>query len=167
VVAEETAEGEGSKETAAREEQASTSGSTSSGDRLRGESRSKGREDVVGHQTAGRVAVSKGKGVEGDVRIADNVIRHRCAFESICALVEDLSDTQREAVQTTVWGPVLEYKKFVMDYDLVQAPIQAWNPDSLAFMLGGREVQFSCFDIALLTGLPATGGRSCSVGVIV
>ena len=92
-VGEEIKEGEGSEGTAARDEKASTSESASSGDRLQGESRSKRREDAVGRQMAGCVEVSKGKGVEGDVRITDNVIQHRCAFESICGLVEDLSDT--------------------------------------------------------------------------
>jgi len=63
----------------------------------------------------------------------------------------------RESIRGTVWEPVLEYKKFVMDRHMVQALIHAWNPDALAFMIGQREVQFSYFDIALLTGLPATG----------
>ena len=70
-----------------------------------------------------------------------------------------------------MWGPVLEYKKLVMGWDLVQALIQAWNPYNLAFMLGGREVQLSYFDIVLLTGLLAIGrevvfGRGDSVGEV-
>jgi len=56
-----------------------------------------------------------------------------------------------------VWWPVLEYKKFVMDRHMVQALIQAWNPDSMAFRVGKREVPFTYFDVALLTGLPAIG----------
>jgi len=67
--------------------------------------------------------------------------------------VDELSEAQREAI----WGTVLEYKKFVMDWFLVQALIQAWNPDSSTFMIGRREVQFSYYDVALVTGLPATG----------
>ena len=39
-----------------------------------------------------------------------------------------------------------------MDHHMVQALIHAWNPDALAFMIGRREVQFSNFDVALLTG---------------
>ena len=102
--------------------------------------------------------VGKGQGFEVDVSMGDYVARHRCAFESIfCVLVDELSDAQRELVRGMVWGPVLEYKRFVMDRFLVQALIPAWNPDSLAFMIGGREVQFSYFDVALVTSLPATG----------
>jgi len=115
------------------------------------------------------VEVSKGKGVEDDVRMVDNVVRHRCAFESICALVEDLSDAQREAVRTMVGTSVGVQE--VRDGLLSGASAYTSVPDSLAFMLGGREVQFSYFDVALLTDLPATGrevvfSRGDSVGEV-
>jgi len=45
-----------------------------------------------------------------------------------------------------------------MDWHMVQALIESWNPDIKAFNLGRREVPFSYFDAALLTGLPASGG---------
>ena len=86
---------------------------------------------------------------------------------AICTLLDELSEEQREAIRGTVWGSVLEYKKFAMDRFLVQALIQLWNPDRSTFMIGGREVQFSHYDVALVTGLPATGRRWCSLGVIV
>ena len=53
------------------------------------------------------------------------MIRHKCAFESICALADELSDAQKESVQGKLWGPVLEYKKFVIDRHMVQALIHA------------------------------------------
>ena len=40
---------------------------------------------------------------------------------------------------------------------MVEALIQAWNPDRMAFRVGRREVPFTYFDVALLTGLPAIG----------
>ena len=46
-----------------------------------------------------------------------------------------------------------------MDHHMVQALIHAWNPDALAFMIGRREVQFSYFDVALLTG-SLQGGKT-------
>jgi len=85
----------------------------------------------------------KGKGVEFDVSIGQYDVRHRCAFEAICALVGELSDAQRESIRGTVWEPVLEYTKFVMDRHMVEALIYTWNPDALAFIIGEREVQFS------------------------
>ncbi|KAJ8426838.1 hypothetical protein Cgig2_025243 [Carnegiea gigantea] len=39
------------------------------------------------------------------------------------------------------------------------ALLQARNPESKCFKLGQREVPFSHFDVALLTGFPATGKR--------
>ncbi|KAJ8442638.1 hypothetical protein Cgig2_003682 [Carnegiea gigantea] len=51
---------------------------------------------------------------------------------------------------------MLEYRTFLMDGHLVQTLLQAWNPESKCFKLGRREVLFSHFDIALLTGFPAT-----------
>ena len=78
-------------------------------------------------------------------------------FDSICTLVDELSEEQREAIRGTVWGPVLEYKKFSMDRFMVQGLIQLWNPENSTFMTSRREVQFSQYDVALVTGLPATG----------
>jgi len=102
-------------------DQESTSGSVNTGDRLRGELRSKSREDADVRRKAARVDVGKEKGFEVDMSMGDYVVRHRCAFESICALVDELSDAQRESVRGTVWGPMLQYKKFAMDRFLVQA----------------------------------------------
>ena len=134
-----------------------TSGSASSRDQLWGELRSKSREDAGVRWRAASVEVGKGKGFEVDVSMGDYVVWHRCAFESICPLVNELSDAQRKSIWGTVWGPVLEYKRFVMGRFLVQALIHAWNPDSSSFMICGRELQFSYFDVALVMGLPTTG----------
>jgi len=71
------------------------------------------------------VDVGKVKGSEVEVSMGEYVVRHRCAFDSICTLVDELSEEQREAIRGTVWGSVLEYKKFAMDRFLVQALIQA------------------------------------------
>jgi len=54
-----------------------------------------------------------------------------------------------------MWAPVLQYKAFAMDQHMVEAFIEAWNPDAKAFRLGHRDVSFSYFDVALLTGLPS------------
>ena len=156
-VREENEGAEGSMATPARVNEESSSGSASTGDRFRGELRSKNREDTGAGRRAARGDVVKGKVYEVDVRMSEYVVRHRCAFDSICALVDELSEAQRDAKRGTVWGPVLDYKKFIMDRFLVQALIQAWNPDSSTFMIGRREVQFSIYDVTLVTGLLATG----------
>jgi len=44
-----------------------------------------------------------------------------------------------------------------MDRHMVQTLIHVWNPDTVAFVIGQREVQFLYFDVALLIGLLATG----------
>ena len=139
----------------------SSSGSGSSGVRLRGEACSKNREDPALRRRAARMegGKGKGKGIDLEGSMGENVLRHRCAFEAICGLVEELNDAQKEAVRGTVWGSVLNYKKFVMDPHLVQALIHAWNPDSTSFRVGGREVRFIYFDVALMTGLPAIGSE--------
>ena len=72
-------------------------------------------------------------------------------------MIEDLSEVQKEVVRGTMWDAVLDYKWIMMDRHMVKALIHAWNPDAKAFRIGHREVQFSYFDIALLTGLLVTG----------
>ena len=44
----------------------------------------------------------KGKEVELDVSMDEYFVHHRCAFESICALMDELSDAQKESVRETV-----------------------------------------------------------------
>ena len=134
----------------------SSSGSASPGDRLRGEARTKSREDPALRSTAARVGGGRGKkGVDLEDSVGEYVVRHRCALEAICGLVEELSDAQKEAVRGTVWWPVLECKKFTMDRHMVQALIQAWNPDRMAFRVGRREVPFTYFDVCLLYTSPS------------
>jgi len=150
--------GEGREGSRARVEEESTSGRARSGDRAGGELRSKNREDPRRERTAAREDVGKEEAGEVEGTMGEvPVVRHRCAFDSICTLVDQLSEEQREAIRGTVWGPVLEYKKFAMDRFLVQALIQLWDPQSLSFRMGRRQVQFSQYDVALVTGLPATG----------
>ena len=115
------------------------------------------------HQTR-RVEGGKGKTVAVDFGIGEMSIWHRCPFESICALTNDLVEVQQDAIRRTMWAPVLQYKAFAMDRHMVQALIQAWKPDAKAFRLGHRDVPFLYFDVALLPGLPSTGGRWCSRG---
>ena len=95
---------EGSMGTPARVDEESSSGSASIGDRFRGELRSKNREDAGAGRRAAHGDVVKGKVYEVDVRMSEYVVRHRCAFDSICALVDELSDAQRDAIRGTVWG---------------------------------------------------------------
>jgi len=44
-----------------------------------------------------------------------------------------------------------------MDRHLVQALMKCWNPEMKAFKVCSREITFSVYDVALLTGLPVTG----------
>ena len=59
----EVMEGEGSKGTTTRVDEGCTSGSTSSGDRLRGEKRSKSREDPALRWSTACMEGGKGKGL--------------------------------------------------------------------------------------------------------
>jgi len=142
-----------------------------------------GGEDRAGKRGRGKEAVrhgkvvedkGKGKGKDGDVsrrgschgggeggreKAVDGEVRHRCSLDAICALNEQLVDIQKEAIRGTIWSPVLEYRKFLMDRHLVHALLEAWRPERKCFKLGQREVPFSYYDVAMLTGLPATRKR--------
>ena len=76
----------------------STSGSASPGDRLRGETHTKSREDSALRWRAARLEGGKGKGVDLEASMGEYVVRHICAFEAICGLVEEHSDTQKESI---------------------------------------------------------------------
>ena len=162
------------------ESSASEEVSSTSSDDKKGELRSKKRHDVR-RQGQQEESYRKGYGVKGKAKAkvaevnrrstsderedertehaVDVDIRHRCALDAICALNDQLSDIQKEAVRRMVWRLVLEYRTFLMDRHLVQALLQAWNPKSKCFKVGRREVPFSHFDVALLMGFPATGKR--------
>ncbi|KAJ8437174.1 hypothetical protein Cgig2_003803 [Carnegiea gigantea] len=84
----------------------------------------------------------------GREQAVDVIIRHRCVFDAICALNYQLSDIQKEAVRRIIWSSVLECRIFTMDRHMVQALLEAWNPENKCFKLGRREVPFSQFDVA-------------------
>jgi len=101
----ESMEGEGKSGSTLGLDEECSSESTSSGDRHRGEERSKKREDRAHRRRVGREEEEKGKGIVVEMGMGEYVVRQRCAFESICALIEELSEAQKEAVRGTVWGP--------------------------------------------------------------
>ncbi|KAJ8439632.1 hypothetical protein Cgig2_021008 [Carnegiea gigantea] len=89
--------------------------------------------------------------------IGDVIVRHRCALEVVCSLNSELEEYQKSAIEGTVWSPVLKYKPFVMGRHLVRALVESWVPKLKAFRIGRREIPFSVYNVALLTGLPAIG----------
>lgn len=89
--------------------------------------------------------------------MVDVVIRHRCVLEAVCSLNAKLEEVQKSAIEGTVWRPVLKYRPFGMDRHLVRALVEGWNAETKAFKVGSREIPFIVYDVALLTGLPATG----------
>ncbi|KAJ8421347.1 hypothetical protein Cgig2_027955 [Carnegiea gigantea] len=113
---------EGGSQHNGSESYASEEVSSSCSDHMKGELRSKKRHDVrregqreVGHRKGYGV---KGKGKAGEVKrrstsderkddgieqAVDVDIRHRCALDAICALNDQLSDIQKEAVRGMVW----------------------------------------------------------------
>jgi len=133
-------EGEGSSGSTLGLDKETSSRRASYGDRLRGEERSKRRGDHARRQRAGREQGGKGKGITLEMRMGEYSVRHRYAFESICTLIEELSEVQNKVVRGIMWGLVLNYKWFVMDRRMVKALIHVWNPDTKAFRIGRREV---------------------------
>ncbi|KAJ8422468.1 hypothetical protein Cgig2_017475 [Carnegiea gigantea] len=74
----------------------------------------------------------------------DVVVRHHCAFDAVCALNDQLSEIQKEAISEMVWSPVLEYKTFAMDRYMVQGLLEVWNPERLPAT--GKHIAFERSD---------------------
>jgi len=53
----------------------------------------------------------------------------------------------------------LNYCSFSMERNLALALVKAWVPQRRAFRVGERLVPFSVFDVAFMTGMPATGEK--------
>ena len=79
-------EGEGSRANMAGLVEESSSGSSSSKDRLKGQEQSKRKEDPTRWRSAERVDGGNRKGVVLEMGMGEYSIRHRCTFELICAL---------------------------------------------------------------------------------
>ncbi|KAJ8428199.1 LOW QUALITY PROTEIN: hypothetical protein Cgig2_031476 [Carnegiea gigantea] len=86
-------------------------------------------------------------------------IRGRCTIKHVVSLNKAMSDVQKEAVMGTVLRPILKYRSFSTELNLALTLVKCWAPHSKAFRLADRLVLFSIFDVALLTGLPATRER--------
>ena len=79
-------------------EAADDSASPSTEDQLKGgEGSKKGEDNPVRPHRTRRVEGGKGKAVAEDFRKGEMSIRHRCAFDSICAFTNDLVEIQKDA----------------------------------------------------------------------
>ena len=87
----------------------------------------------------------------------DVVLLSRCTLKKLVAVNARMTATQRAAVEGTVLRACLHYCDIGMERHLTLALIKCWVPRWKAFRIGGRRVSFSVFDVALMTGLPATG----------
>ena len=111
----------------------------------------------------GHVVVKK-----GEVGVS---VRGRCTLDIICAVKKTFEDHHVQALEGTIVKGVLEYKQFAMQRELTTALVMAWVPRRRGFRLAGRVVPMSVFDVALMTGLPATGeivtfGEECEPGEV-
>ena len=88
---------------------------------------------------------------------SDIVLRSRCTLKKLVVVNVRMIATQRAAVEGTVLRPCLEYCDIGMERHLTLALIKCWVPRWKTFRIGGRRVPLSVFDVALMTGLPATG----------
>ncbi|KAJ8442481.1 hypothetical protein Cgig2_022364 [Carnegiea gigantea] len=99
----------------------------------------------------------QGHGMVNRTGDSEVVLRSRCTLRTLVGLNGRMTVTQREAVKATVLWPFLEYPELGMERHLTLSLIKCWVPRWKAFRVGGRRVLFSVYDVALFTGLPATG----------
>jgi len=105
------------------------------------------------------VVVMKGASEGGTVEDCDVLLRSRCTLKKLVAVNATVTPLQRATLEGTMLEPFLEYCDIVMERHLTLALIKCWVPRWKAFRIAGRRVPFSVFDVALFTGLPATGRR--------
>ena len=86
-------------------------------------------------------------------------MKGRCTLDRLVTLNSRLTEYQKDAVRGSVLAPMLKYYFFSIERNLALALMKAWVPRRRAFRLGERLVPFSVFDVALMTGLLATGDR--------
>ena len=109
-------------------------------------------------KAAGDGVVHGGKPLDGEKgRVV--TVKGRCTLDRLVTLNNSMTEYQKEAVRGSVLAPVLKYCSLSMERNLALALVKAWVPRRRAFRLGERLVLFSVFDVALLTGMPATGER--------
>jgi len=125
------------------------------------ESGKRKRADVMEGRRGRRKAV--GDGVITDVEFPTKKgevamsVRGRCTLDIISAFMKTFQQYHVQALEGTILKPVLHYRQFAMQRELTTVLLMAWVPRRRGFRLAGRVVPFSVFDVALMTGLPATG----------
>jgi len=104
-----------------------------------------------------------GDGVVNDVHAVANKgevavsVRGRCTLDIICVVKKTFEEHHVQAFEGMILKPMLEYKQFAMQMELTIALVMVWVSRRRGFRLTGRVVPMSMFDVALMTGLPATG----------
>ncbi|KAJ8422141.1 hypothetical protein Cgig2_002649 [Carnegiea gigantea] len=110
------------------------------------------------HDKRGCISVNRREVVENEGEgMVGVVLRHQCTLEAVCSLNFELEDFQKSAIEEIVWSPVLKYKPLVIDRHLARALVESWIPETKTIKIDYREVPFSVYDVALLTGLPIAG----------
>ncbi|KAJ8432891.1 LOW QUALITY PROTEIN: hypothetical protein Cgig2_014478 [Carnegiea gigantea] len=121
-----------------------------------GECKRRGGSSTAFRQGKGKGAIpverDQEHGVVNHTGDSEVVLRSQCTLRTLVGLNGRMTVTQREAVKATVLWPFLEYLELGMERHLTLSLIKCWVPRE-----GRRRVPFSVYDVALFTGLPATG----------
>ncbi|KAJ8426478.1 LOW QUALITY PROTEIN: hypothetical protein Cgig2_010417 [Carnegiea gigantea] len=112
-----------------------------------------GKRDVV----EGNIGVGvEPQSPQGRISVAvledsDVVLQSQCTIKKLVTLNAEMTAQQREVVKATALCLFMEYLDIAMERHLMLMLIKCW-----AFNVGGKGVPLSIFEVALLTGLPAT-----------
>ncbi|KAK9278238.1 hypothetical protein L1049_027800 [Liquidambar formosana] len=86
-------------------------------------------------------------------------IRHSCAIEDFCAYNDNLTPDQRQLIERTPFGVLLDIPKTNINGKLLECLIDKWDEGESGFWLKDKLVRFTQHDVACILGLRVGGTR--------
>ncbi|XP_031501564.1 uncharacterized protein LOC116265167 isoform X2 [Nymphaea colorata] len=89
-------------------------------------------------------------------------VQNRCGVIKLSNFLKNLKPKQRASLEGTAFAPLLSLPKLMVSQSLMYDLLQRWCVEKKTFQLGGKYVEFSLSDIALILGLRVVdaGGTS-------
>ncbi|KAK9278180.1 hypothetical protein L1049_027740 [Liquidambar formosana] len=86
-------------------------------------------------------------------------IRHSCAIEDFCAYNDNLTPDQRQLIERTPFGVLLDIPNTNINGKLLECLIDKWDEGESGFWLKDKLVRFTQLDVACILGLRVGGTR--------
>jgi hypothetical protein len=80
-----------------------------------------------------------------------------CSQQKLVELIDNLSQSRKDAIQSIAFGSLLKYKNLRIERSLCKAIANTFDPTAQEFSIDGKKVKMTIDEVDQILGLPAIG----------